>query len=569
MSRRRFAPLTPTGRGVRALRNRARLRAKHLDTILIRLPASMPPLPTARGGLLSRAQAMFFGAPPLSLWELENIFDRIAADPRPKTVVLILPLALTLPFADMESLRAIIGRFRAKARRVIAWAQSYDLNAYFVASAADSIWMQPGGDLLTLGLRSEAVFFKDAFASVGVALDVVAISPYKGAFDQFSRADFSPEGRAQLDWLLDSRYATLIDGIAASRSTTPNTIRAMIDGAPHRDDAALSARYVDALLFEDELPGNLKVERLTLWRDAKRRLIRPYKPRPATDNYIAVLPVSGLMLPGESGDAPPIPIPLPFVGEDRAGDQTVVRQVRHLLDDQRAAAVVLFIDSGGGASIAAENMGAALDRLAADRPMIAYMNGAAASGGYDIAVSARQIIAQRGTITGSIGVVTAKPVTGGLREKLHVHSVAVTRGANAALFSDSAPFTDAERAQVRALIEHGYARFIARVAQRRHMSVAAVDAIGGGRVWTGAQAVENGLVDQLGDLRAALAAARAAANLPDDTPIVFVADGGKPIAPFARTPDKTLSYWLENARALTNGATLRMMALWLNERDRR
>lgn len=204
----------------------------------------------------------------------------------------------------------------------------------------------------------------------------------------------------------------------------------------------------------------------------------------------------------------------------------MVQQVRALMKDERAAAVVLFIDSGGGAVIAAEAMTSALEALAKTRPLVVYMNGVAASGGYEIATPARWIVAQPGTITGSIGVITAKLVTGGLREKLHAHSVEFTRGANANLFSDNAPFDEAQRAQMRASIVHFYEVFISHVARARGLTVEAVDAVGGGRVWTGAQAITHGLVDELGDVRAAIRKACALADLPDDTPVVIVEKKG-------------------------------------------
>jgi protease-4 len=268
------------------------------------------------------------------------------------------------------------------------------------------------------------------------------------------------------------------------------------------------------------------------------------------------------MTPGESM-SPPVDLPIPFVGGERAGDQTIVRQVRALMKDERAAAVVLFIDSGGGAVVAAEAMTSALDELAKTRPLVVYMNAVAASGGYYVATPARWIVAQPGTITGSIGVITAKPITGGLREKLHVNALAFTRGANADLYSDDAPFSEAQRAQVRASIESTYRQFVARVAASRRMSAEAVDAVSGGRVWTGEQALAHGLVDQLGDLRAALAKARELASLPDDAPVALVGGKAKPLPPqLAADPAAALRYPLDNARALVNGTAQVIMPIW-------
>jgi protease-4 len=231
----------------------------------------------------------------------------------------------------------------------------------------------------------------------------------------------------------------------------------------------------------------------------------------------------------------------------------------------RLAAVVLFIDSGGGSVVAAEAMTSALDELAKKVPLVVFMNGVAASGGYYVATPARWIIAQPGTITGSIGVITAKPVTGGLREKLHVNTVHFTRGANADIYSDTEPFSEAQRAHMRQTIASIYGQFVARVADSRRMSAEAVDAVGAGRVWTGEQALANGLIDQLGDVWAALAKARELAALPDTTPVALALGRGKALPPqlaAAADPAAALGYARDNARALLNGAAQVIMPVW-------
>lgn len=554
-------PFRLIGRGWLALANWRRKRYKKLDYILLTLPSSMPALPESRGWLRER----FFGTPPLSLWELHEIFERIAGDPRPQGVILVLR-GLALSFADLQTLRGMISGLRERGKRVVCYAQLYDTAQYYVASAADQIIMQPGGEMMTMGLRQDVIFLKDTLAAIGVSLDVVAISPYKGAFDQLARSEFSPEGKEQLDWLLDSRYDQIVEGIAAGRKMSAEAVRAMIDTAPHLDDEALAAGYLDAVVHEEGLAAHLNAEHIVPWRDAKRWLI--VKQKPGADKHIALLRVAGLMFPGESGKPPAdIPVPVPFVGEERAGDLTVVRQVRNLMKDERTAAVVLFIDSGGGAVIAAEAMTSALAELAKSRPLVVYMNGVAASGGYEIATPAQWIVAQPGTITGSIGVITAKPVTGGLREKLYAHSAELSRGANAGIFSDTAPFDEQQRAKVRASVEHFYKQFVRRVALARKMSEEQVDAVGGGRVWTGVQALSHGLVDELGDVRAAIRKARELANLPEHTPVEIVEGKGKLLPPQiaeAATPAAYLSYCLENARAIANGTAQALLPLWTN-----
>lgn len=544
-------PIRAVRRILFAAGNWRRRRFKKLDYVLLMLPRSMPPITEPRGWLQRRV----LGAPPFSLWDLERCFDRIGDDPRPKGVILHLR-GFGMSLADLQTLRNLIVRLRTRGKRVVCFAQGYDNASYFVASAADEIILQPSGEVTTLGLFQQAVFFKDALAALGMTVDVVAISPYKSAFDSFARANLSPESRQQLEWLLDSRYETLVGGIAEGRGIAAEAVRQMIDTAPHQDEAALAAKYVDAVLNEEELASHLGIKHIVPWEQADRVLLRKW-PRQA-DRVIALLPLSGLIIQGESGKLPvEPPVRLPLLGEERMGDLTVVRQVRNLMLDRTIAAVVLLIDSGGGSAAASEAIASTLVELAKERPVIAYMNSVAASGGYYISTPARWIVAQPGTITGSIGVITAKVVTHPFWEKLHINRIDLARGANAHLLSDTSPFTESQRTQVSEGVERIYRQFIMRVARSRQMTSEAVDAIGGGRVWTGQQARAHGLVDDLGDLHTALKKARELAALPDDTPVRLVVGKGRPLGPQVAeqvNPAAALRYYQDNLRAIAGGS---------------
>lgn len=530
-----------------SLRNRLRARS-NIDYVVINLPTEMPTLPEPRSWVMQRA----LGAAPISLIELDRVFERIGDDPRPKGVVLNIH-GFAMSLANLQTLRGSITRLRAKGKRVICYAQSYSNAVYYVASAADEIVLQPMGGVDTVGLRSEATFLKDALDTVGVKLDSIAISPFKGAFDQLTRNEMSPEGRAQLDWLLDSQFDMILQGIAKGRKVSVETAKAMIDGAPYLDSEALAAGYVDAVETEEALHRRLASKHVLLWQAASRKLLKKWVK--TSDKYVALINVSGTMMTGNSGK-PPIDIPIPFIGGERAGDITVVQQVRQVIKDKDAAAVILYVNSGGGAVIAGEAMRSALAELAQDRPLITYMDGVAASGGYYIATPSQWIIAQPGTITGSIGVLSAKPVTAGLFEKLRAHRLEVTRGANASMYSDHAPFTDDQRLRMRQSIEHIYKHFVGLVSTSRHLSYEAVDAIAAGRVWTGKQAKANGLVDELGDIHTALAKARALAKLPDHAPLVVISKG-KPLLPELAekaNPAASLTYMHESLNSIASGS---------------
>ncbi len=539
------------------LRNQQRMNERDLDYVQIMLTGAINALPQPRPLPLRLLQ----GDAPLSLTDLERAFRRISDDPRTKGIVLALR-GVTMSAVDAQTLRGTIERFRETGKRVIVHAQHFGLIDYYLATAADQVLLQPNGDLMTTGLRADVTFMRDTLAAVGVALDVIAITPYKGALDQLARSEFSPEGREQLDWLLDSQFDTLIDGIAAGRGITPEAARAFIDNAPYIDHQALEHGYIDGLANEEDLPKLLESPHIIPWSEATKKLLE--KARPRHEKYVTILPVSGLMIMGESTSPPNgLPIPLPFAGEELAGDRTITRQVRTIMQDENCAAVVLYIDSGGGSAQAAEAMCAALDELAQTRPLVAYMHSVAGSGGYYVAMPAQHIVAQRSTITGSIGVVMAKSIMEGLRDKLKINTFTLTRGANADIFSDRQPFTDDQRARMRSSIDAVYRRFVERVAESRKLTYEQVDAVGGGRVWTGVQALEHGLIDELGDLRAALKQARQRAHLPDDAPAVLFTGKAKQLPPQLAEAINPAAALLRRAQmlkaALFNGNALMIM----------
>ncbi|MBN1964859.1 MAG: S49 family peptidase [Anaerolineae bacterium] len=548
-------------RAALALANWRKRRVKHLDYLVLTLPGTMPALPERRPWLMQRV----LGQPPLSLYELGQAFERIAADPRLKGVVLRLRVGgLAMSLADLQTLRGLILRLRAAGKRVACFAMNYETRGYTVASAADDVLLGAGGEFYPVGVRIGITYLRETLDLLGVQASLVQITPYKSAMERFTRRFPSPENEEQIEWLLDSRYEQIVAGIAAGRGLTPEAVRAMFDGAPHLASEALAAGYVDAVLSEEELPAYLGAEHLVPWARGIKALPQAWQPR--ADRAIKILPMTGNQVEGES-QQPPVELPIPFIGGERMGSFTVVQQVRNLMRDTRAAAVVLFIDSDGGSSSAVEEMIGALRELAADRPVVAYFNGAAASGGYYVAMPAAHIVAQSGTITGSIGVYTAKLSAsgGGLAGRLGFNTVEFLRGANANLTSLSTPWSEEQLRRERRVVEDVYRRFVAAVAQSRGMAAEAVDAVGGGRVWTGTQALAHGLVDELGGLEAAVAKARELAGLPADAPVEIVTGKGKPLGPQlteVNNPAAALRYLQEGLAQLSQGVQVRMQIRW-------
>lgn len=527
--------------------------ASSIDYVQFNLPSQMDVLPENRNII----QQQILGKPPISLVELESAFNRIANDSRPRGVILYLRM-LQMSLAELQSLRDAILRLKGRGKKIIAFAQDYTTAEYYVASAADEIIMQPGSVLGTTGLLRTQTFLKEGLEYIGLQADSVAISPYKGAADTFTRTEPSDEGAEQLNWLMDSQFEQIIAGIAEGRGMTHDEVRAMIDSAPHLDTDALEAGYVDAVVNEEGLRTHLDTEKILLWQQADGMLPLTMPRDPS--KYVAVVRAGGVILPGESQN-PPVDLPIPLIGGESLGDATLTRQVRNLMKDDKCVALVLFVDSPGGSASASEAMAAALDEFGKKKPIVVYMHSVAASGGYYISTPADYIIAQPGTITGSIGVIFQKFVTSDLIKKLRFNPFYYQRGDNADLLAATSKFSDDQRDKVRSMIERIYDVFVERVAVSRKMKNESVDAISGGRVWTGQQALENGLVDELGGLYEALNKARELAKVPMTTPFGVMRGAGKPLpAQIAEQADPAarLQHIQERLEAVS-GTTLMLM----------
>ena len=462
---------------------------------------------------------------PVSLQGLRRALRSIAGDPDVKGV-LVLCKGASLRLSQAQSVAQLFERFRTWDRednaaagrppkQIAVYLETLTTPLYVAACAADRIFLPPLATWDILGVYVAPGFYRDTLALLGLEADVVQIAPWKSAADSFARADMSAEVREQYNWLLESFYADIVSAIAAGRGLEPEAVRALIDRAPLDAPGALAAGLADALAYEDELPALLGVEgkpaRLIRLGKARRLLYRRALLR--HEQSIGVLDISGTIVTGRGRD---FPAPLPLFGESMAGSTEVQQAARAARKDDRIAAVVVHVDSGGGSALASDLMWRELDLLAREKPVIVYMGAVAGSGGYYVATPARAIVAQRATITGSIGVITAKITTGGAYDKLHANREVVRRGANADLYADHRPWDAAQRATVEQSVRHIYGEFKARVANGRKLDPAGLDEIANGRVWTGAQAKEIGLVDALGDFRTAVELACEAAGLPTD-----------------------------------------------------
>jgi protease-4 len=500
----------------------------------------------------------------IGMRDLQIQLRQVVRDPRTRGVVFHLrPVPMTL--AQAQLLRDIIGGVRAAGKRVVCWASSYNTATYYAASAADQILLQEVGAIAPLGLRRAYVFLADSLKRIGVQADVVQITPYKSAGDTLARSDFSKESREMAEWLLDSDFGELVSGIAEGRRLSKTDARRLIDRSPYTDKEALEAGVVDGLVAEEDLRRHLADGRpptLAPYVVASRRLLRP--PPSPPGRFIGLIRIEGSIIDGRSA-TPPVrpPVRLPFVADQRAGDLTVVEQARRLFYNRRAAAVVVWIDSGGGSATSSEAMSASLRSLAATRPVVACMGSVAGSGGYYVATPARWIVAEPSTLTGSIGVLNMKVVLGPLLEKVSVNQRRLVRGRHADMEDPTRPFTPQERKLMWEGIMRIYDVFLDRVTGSRPLERAAVEAIAGGRVWTGRQALERGLVDELGGLEEAISKARELAKLDEDVPVREVRPG-KSATPVPMTAG-ALEYMLDGWTAFERASSLCLVPIWPGE----
>jgi protease IV len=513
----------------RLLRNaRARLFGRPPEYVWIEVRGPLPEFETPVGFLRRR---LFPGPSPPTLERLRLWFDRITSDGRPRGVVLRVE-NLDAGWAAVEELRREIVAFRERGGRVVAYlAGSADLRSYYLVSGADEILATPLAELNVVGLRARVNFLKDALDNFGLEVEVVAVSPYKSAGERFIRDDFSRESREQAGRLLDRRFEEVVGAISAGRDLSGEEVRARIDLAPYGAQEAHSRGLLDGVCYEDELPERLgsgqRRASLAEWGRAQRSLRMPY--RRHSRKKVALVSLSGSIARGRSRR---LPFPLPFVGGEQAGSDSVVAALRVAENSRRVAALLFHVDSPGGDALASDLIWREVERINARKPVVVLMGNAAASGGYYVSAAASHVVARRATLTGSIGVLAIRPFALGLYEKLGIKPVALERGARAGFLDPTRRPDPDELLVIEGQIGRIYAEFKDRVARGRGMDLPELEGIAGGRVWTGAEALDLGLVDEIGGFREALRMARELGSIPRDVPGVLAKftppRGGRP-----------------------------------------
>jgi protease-4 len=441
-----------------------------------------------------------------SLLEISEQIRLVADDPRVKGVIFHLrPMQMSL--AKMDVLRSLLFELKSKGKHVVTWSYEYDTAMYYLAVAADEIILVPGGTIAPLGLYRQFVYLAKAFEKVGISADFVQITPYKSAGDIYSREEMSSEVREMSNWLADSIFDELVSAISDGRKIDWDTAISLVNQTPCTDIKAIEVGAVDSLLGEDGLPSYLGDEEepceIKPYYDVRNWLFS--RPVRKPGKYIAVMSVQGMIIDGRSTQ-PPVkpPIPFPIVMDERAGDLSVVSTVRRIMSDKNAAGAIIYVNSRGGSATASESMRISLEKLAKKVPLVVVMGPVAASGGYWVSTPGAKIFAQATTITGSIGVISGKIAASGLLEKLFINQEVISRGEHARIYQPEAPFSEEERIIVWDHIKRIYDLFLDRVSINRDMTLDEANRVGGGRVWTGRQALEKGLVDEIGGFDQAL-----------------------------------------------------------------
>ena len=474
-----------------------------------------PPPETLSQSPLQLAVAGF--QKPLTLRQTVAALDRASRDDRVSGLLARVQPTL-VPLAVLQELRDAVLAFRAAGKRATAWAEAFPGNgSLYLASAFDRVLLQPAGTVGLVGVSATASFLGETLPWIGLEPDFAQRHEYKNAVNVFTETGFTDPHREATERLLESQLEQLVAGIAEGRGLTPAQVRALADQGPFEAEEAVAAGLVDALAFRDEVYAEARTADaplLYLARFARRARPKNLKKLPR----VAVIQISGAIAPGRNGVKPGLP-PGPGTGSD-----TATAAIRDAVADPKVKAIVLRVDSPGGAVGASEAIWreASVAR-AAGRPVVASMGSVAASGGYYVAMGADRIVALPGTITGSIGVFSGKFVTAGLRRRLRLATEVLQSNPNADMYGTQAPFTPAQRAKLDTSLDKVYATFSARVAEGRGLSAEAVDAAARGRVWTGADAAERGLVDVLGGFAAAVGEAKLLAGLAADDPVAVVA----------------------------------------------
>jgi protease IV len=488
------------------------------------------------------------GGRAMALRDAVAALHRAAEDPRVVGLIARVQLAAS-PVGAVQELREAIAAFSA-VKPSLAWAETYPGTlSYYLASAFGEVWMQPAGSVGLVGFASSATFLRHALEKAGIEAQFTSRGEYKSAANLFTEGGFTEAHREAVTRMLESLQDQVWQALAESRNIDAGALDALADRAPLLRDDAVEAGLVDRIGFRDEalariaelvgvedvsdddddFPPRLALSRYAGAARSPIALSVPSIPGRRSKPTIAVVTLEGGIVNGRGGRQF---LPL---GSSNAGGDTIAAALREVATDDSVSAIVLRVDSPGGSVTASETIWREVKRARErGKPVVASMGTMAASGGYYVSMDADAIVANPGTITGSIGVLSGKLVIRDLKERLGVGSDTVRTNANADVWSADELFTPEQQADREAEADLIYADFVERVAAGRKLSTEAVDAVARGRIWTGADALERGLVDELGGFRTAVRRAKVLAGLDEDTDVRIVSYPGSSLLDLVR-----------------------------------
>jgi protease-4 len=477
------------------------------------------------GGLRQSALDQVRGDTPqkIQLRDVRAVLDAAGDDPKIVRVVLMLDELDGAGPASLHEVAEAIDRFRAKGKQVVAWGSSYDQRQYYLASHADEVYLHPYGALMVEGYGRYRAYYRDALDKLGVAVHVMRVGTFKSFAEPYTESKQSPAAREADAYLYGGLWADWLQDVEKARKLPPGSIMRLIDDLPQRMAAvqgdiaklALQEKLVDGLKTGDEV-RNILIERGA--KDDEGKTFRQI----SFEEYLARLS------PKRSGDAVGVVVAEGTIVDGTApagtvGGLSTAQLIRKAREDERIKAVVLRVNSPGGSAFGSELVRRELELTrAAGKPVVVSMGDVAASGGYWISLAADEVIADRSTITGSIGVIGLFPTGEKLMDKIGVHTDGVTTTWLGGSADPRRPMDPRFQQVVQSAIDNAYRQFIGLAAQARKTEPAKVDAVGQGRVWTGAQAKERGLVDRLGSYGDALDAAAARAKLDKGYRVAYI-----------------------------------------------
>ena len=413
--------------------------------------------------------------------------------------------------ATLGEIREAMLDFKESGKFIYAYSDAYTQKSYYLASVADSVFMTPEGMFLFNGMSAEVMFYKDALEKVGVEMQVIRHGSYKGAVEPFLRNDLSPENREQIESYVGALWGKIIEDISVSRGMSVEKLNRIADDLSTIDsDQLVETGMIDGLIYYDEMlslmKGKLGVEEED---DLEAVSLKSYKDAPVKEkkeyskNKVAVIYAMGSVVDGDAGEG--------YISSER-----ISKAIRKARRDKSVKAIVFRINSGGGSGSASDVIHREVMLAAKEKPVVASMGDVAASGGYYIAAPADTILASPGTITGSIGVFGLFPnVQKLMNDKIGVTTDVVKTNENSNILTAMDPLDPDERVIVQKMIDDFYVNFVNIVAEGRGKSYEEIDAIAGGRVWAGSNALELGLIDMYGGLEKSIEVAAEMAGLED------------------------------------------------------